>query len=79
MVAFELCHDRDPARPAPEAAASITARCRQDRVLVLPAGPHGNVIRVLSPLVIRDADLERGLDAIDRAVVATSEDPRVTA
>jgi 4-aminobutyrate aminotransferase-like enzyme len=35
---------------------------------VLPAGPHGNVLRVLSPLVISDEDLETGLSAIEDAV-----------
>lgn len=70
MIGIELCHEGDPRRPATEAVASVTAACRGQRVLVLPAGPHGNVIRILSPLTIEDADLERGLDVIEEAVLS---------
>jgi 4-aminobutyrate aminotransferase/(S)-3-amino-2-methylpropionate transaminase len=72
MVALELCHERDPGRPAAEETAAALAACREDRVLVLPAGPHGNIIRILAPLVISDVDLTRGLLAIDAAVMAVS-------
>ena len=68
MLAFELSDGRDPARPASKEAAAVVARCREDRVLVLTAGPHGNVIRMLPPLVITDDELDRGLDAIEHAV-----------
>jgi 4-aminobutyrate aminotransferase/(S)-3-amino-2-methylpropionate transaminase len=68
MLAFELSYDRDPARPASKEAAAVVARCREERVLVLTAGPYGNVIRMLPPLVITDEELDRGLDAIERAV-----------
>jgi 4-aminobutyrate aminotransferase/(S)-3-amino-2-methylpropionate transaminase len=72
MIGLELCHDGDPRRPAADAVASVTAWCREQGVLVLPAGPHGNVIRVLSPITIDMDDLERGLDAIEAAVLAVS-------
>ncbi|HUG37229.1 MAG TPA: aspartate aminotransferase family protein [Candidatus Limnocylindrales bacterium] len=72
MIGLELCHQGDPRRPASEAVTAVTAACRDRGVLVLPAGPHGNVIRVLSPLTIDDDDLERGLAAIDEAVLAVS-------
>jgi 4-aminobutyrate aminotransferase/(S)-3-amino-2-methylpropionate transaminase len=68
MLAFELSDGRDPARPASKEAAAVVARCREERVLVLTAGPHGNVIRMLPPLVITDDELDRGLDAIEHAV-----------
>ncbi len=73
MIGMELCWDGDPARPAAEAVAAVTATCRERGVLVLPAGPHGNVLRVLAPLVIDDDDLDRGLAAIEEAVLAVSE------
>jgi 4-aminobutyrate aminotransferase / (S)-3-amino-2-methylpropionate transaminase / 5-aminovalerate transaminase len=38
-------------------------------VLVITAGPAGNVIRILSPLVITDEELDRGLDVIEEAVL----------
>lgn len=72
MIGIELCHDGDPRRPAGEAVAAVTAACRERGVLVLPAGPHGNILRVLSPLVIEDDDLEFGLNTIVEAVLAVS-------
>ncbi len=72
MIGLELCHDGDPRRPAGEAVTAITAACREKGVLVLPAGPHGNVIRVLAPIAISDDDLEKGLDAIEAALLAIS-------
>jgi 4-aminobutyrate aminotransferase/(S)-3-amino-2-methylpropionate transaminase len=36
---------------------------------VLSAGPHANVIRVLSPLVISDAELERGLAILEEELL----------
>lgn len=79
MIGLELCWDRDPRRPAGDAVTAITAACRERGVLVLPAGPHGNVVRVLSPLVISDDDLEKGLSAIEDAVRAVSQKTMVTA
>lgn len=72
MIGLELCRDGDPGQPAGDAVTAITAACREKGVLVLPAGPHGNVVRVLSPLVISDEDLERGLTAIEEAVRSVS-------
>ena len=60
MIGLECCYDRDPAKPATEVVKKATARCREQGVLVITAGPFGNVIRVLSPLVISDEDLEPG-------------------
>ena len=72
MIGLELCTEGDPQRPAGDAVSAITAACRERGVLVLPAGPHGNVVRVLSPLVISDEDLDTGLTAIEDAVRSVS-------
>ncbi len=72
MIAIEYCHDRDPSRPAGDITLKIAAECRKNGLLVLTCGPHGNVIRVLAPLVISDADLDRGLAIIDAATRAHS-------
>ncbi len=68
MMAIEFCHGRDPSRPASELVARAAAYCRDNGVLVLTAGAFKNVIRVLSPLVIEDADLQKGLDVIETGV-----------
>jgi 4-aminobutyrate aminotransferase/(S)-3-amino-2-methylpropionate transaminase len=72
MVAIELCHEGDPRRPATEATGLAVKRCREEGVLVLSAGPHGNVIRILSPLTIETAVLTRGLDVIESAILESA-------
>jgi len=71
MVGMELCHDRDPQKPAGAVAKAALSYARVDGVLALTAGPYGNVVRVLSPLTITDDELERGLgilcDSVKRA------------
>jgi 4-aminobutyrate aminotransferase/(S)-3-amino-2-methylpropionate transaminase len=74
MLAMELCHGHDPTRPATTITALAAQRCRDQGVLVLTAGPFGNIIRVLTPLVIDDADLECGLDVIEASVVAVAKE-----
>jgi 4-aminobutyrate aminotransferase/(S)-3-amino-2-methylpropionate transaminase len=64
MMALELVEHGDPNRPATAAAAQVTEACLGRGVLVLRAGVHGNVVRVLCPLVISDDDLETALDVI---------------
>lgn len=78
MIAMELCYDRDPSRPARAAVGAVTAACLANGVLVLPAGPYGNILRVLCPLVISDDDLERGLAAIEEAVLAAPTSSEVS-
>ena len=77
MMAIEFCHDRDPHRPAGPAVADILAKCREKGVLILPAGAHGNIIRVLSPLVIEDAQLDRALDVIEESILLSAKEVTV--
>ncbi len=69
MVAAEFCHGGDPERPAGDVVSRATALCRERGVLVLPASAYGNVVRILSPLVIGDAELDQGLDVLETAVL----------
>ena len=43
-------------------------------VLVLSAGTYGNVIRVLSPLVITDEQLDRGLSVLAEEITTRLND-----
>lgn len=65
MVGMELVEDGDPERPNGKLAGALLKACLDQGVLLITAGSHGNVIRVLSPLMISDADLERGLSVIE--------------
>ncbi len=64
MVALELCEDGDELRPATSLVKGVVDACRERGVIVIAAGVHSNVIRVLSPLVITDEQLTRGIDIL---------------
>ena len=72
MVALELCHERDPSRPARAEMERVFARCHERGLLVIPASRHGNVLRILCPLVITDEDLNQALAIIEEAVLSLS-------
>ena len=61
MVALELCEQGDPARPDAALTARIVERARAQGLILLSCGSYGNVLRILVPLTVPDAQLERGL------------------
>jgi 4-aminobutyrate aminotransferase/(S)-3-amino-2-methylpropionate transaminase len=77
MRAVELVVDRESKRPATKAAARAAALAQEDGLIVLKAGLHDQVLRILAPLVIDDATLDRGLDILEHAIArahVTGED-----
>jgi len=75
MIAIELAHDGDPARPAGALVKDIIATCQERGLIVIPAGVESNVIRVLAPLIISDETLDRGLTILDDAIVHHTTQP----
>jgi 4-aminobutyrate aminotransferase/(S)-3-amino-2-methylpropionate transaminase len=67
MVALELVGD-DARRPDRAKTARVLTSCHKQGLLVLSAGTHSNVIRLLPPLVISDQLLEEGLDILEGAL-----------
>jgi 4-aminobutyrate aminotransferase/(S)-3-amino-2-methylpropionate transaminase len=71
MLAIELVHDRETKQPAPELATSIVEAAAERGLLLLKSGIYSNCIRVLSPLLISDEELDEALavweEAIDHA------------
>ena len=60
--------------PAPELARTTARLCHEQGVLVLVTGTHGNVIRLLPPLVIGQDLLQDGLDVLINSIsTATAE------
>ena len=68
MVAIELCENGDPTRPAPAIVKAVIDDCRNQGLLVIAAGVAGNCVRVLTPLVITDEQLWRGLDILCQSI-----------
>jgi 4-aminobutyrate aminotransferase / (S)-3-amino-2-methylpropionate transaminase / 5-aminovalerate transaminase len=61
MLAIELVEDRATKQPAPKLVQAVIHAAMERGLLLLKAGVHGNVIRVLMPLVITDAELDEAL------------------
>ena len=68
MVAMELVVDRKTKEPATAFTKQLVARCREKGLLLISAGTHSNIIRTLTPLVITDEQIERGLSIIEEAL-----------
>jgi 4-aminobutyrate aminotransferase len=67
MLAIELVADRETKEPAAELTRRTTEAARERGLILLSCGLHGNVIRILVPLVISDEDLEEGLSRLEAA------------
>jgi 4-aminobutyrate aminotransferase/(S)-3-amino-2-methylpropionate transaminase len=62
MLALELTE------ATPELAKAVTSAARDRGLILLSCGIYGNVIRILVPLTIDDALLERGLDLLEESL-----------
>jgi 4-aminobutyrate aminotransferase/(S)-3-amino-2-methylpropionate transaminase len=74
MLAIELVQDRHTKQPAPELATAVVDEAAARGLLLLKAGVYGNVIRVLLPLVIADAELDEALDVWEESLEAALGD-----
>ena len=61
-------------RSARLAVTLPSSSCREAGVLVGVGGQAGNVVRIQPPLVIADAELDRAIETLDRAL---TEVPRL--
>ncbi len=64
MIGIEFVKDNDPGKPDTELCNKIVKGCAEDGLILLSAGTFKNVIRILSPLVITDEELNKGLDIL---------------
>ncbi|CAN5343987.1 4-aminobutyrate--2-oxoglutarate transaminase [soil metagenome] len=65
MLALEFVKDGDPRQPDGEITAAIVRACAERGLVLLSAGTYKNVLRILSPLVISDDQLNQGLDILE--------------
>jgi 4-aminobutyrate aminotransferase/(S)-3-amino-2-methylpropionate transaminase len=65
MQAMEFVKNRDQSKPDADIVTKLSSNCLAQGLLILSAGTNRNVIRILSPLVISDDQLHRGLDIIE--------------
>ena len=68
MQALELVQSQDKREPAAEETKQITQYCYEHGVITISAGSYGNVIRLLMPLVITDAQMDEALGVLEGAL-----------
>ncbi len=68
MVAIEFVKNGDPSQPNSEICPQIVRGCADNGLIVLSAGTYKNVLRILSPLVITDKQLEKGLSILETEI-----------
>ena len=73
MQAVELVQSQDKREPASEETKQVTQYCYEHGVITISAGSYGNVIRLLMPLVITDAQMDEALDVLEGAFKAVYE------
>lgn len=64
IVGVELVTDRDRKTPAPDHTQFVLRQAAARGVVALRAGVHRNVVRLLPPLVIGEAELDRALGTL---------------
>ena len=68
MIAVELVLDPETKRPAPDLATEVVDYAARNGLLLLKAGIYSNCIRVLTPLVLADAELDEALGVWEQAL-----------
>lgn len=68
MMGIEFVTDKLSKAPNAPLVSSIVNHAVQNGLIVESAGSFSNVIRFLCPLVVTDAQLERGLDILESAI-----------
>jgi len=71
MCGMELVEDRQSKAPARALTTAVLSASLERGLIILKSGVYDNVVRVLLPLVISDADLDRGLGMLEDALVAS--------
>jgi 4-aminobutyrate aminotransferase/(S)-3-amino-2-methylpropionate transaminase len=71
MMALEFVKNGDPLQPDSERCQQVIEACAKNGLIILSAGTHKNIIRVLSPLVITDKELNKGLDILEKGIHRT--------
>ncbi|MDQ0217954.1 4-aminobutyrate aminotransferase/(S)-3-amino-2-methylpropionate transaminase [Peribacillus cavernae] len=72
MCAIEIVEDKTTKKPAKRLVQQILERCHENGLVLMSAGLHSNVIRLLTPLVITEEQLDEGFEVLEEAIVACS-------
>jgi len=68
MNGIEFVKNGDPRQPNGELCSKIIQGCSQNGLILLSAGTFKNVIRILSPLVITNEQLDKGMNILEAEI-----------
>jgi 4-aminobutyrate aminotransferase/(S)-3-amino-2-methylpropionate transaminase len=68
MLALELVRDRTTKEPAPELASRLAKRASDRGLILLTAGIHSNVIRILAPLTASPELMDEGMTILEQSL-----------
>jgi len=72
MCAIELVKDSATREPASDATKKVARYCYEHGLITITAGTYGNVMRILVPLTVTDAQFDEGLDVLESALAHVS-------
>jgi 4-aminobutyrate aminotransferase/(S)-3-amino-2-methylpropionate transaminase len=73
MQALELVRSKATRQPADEETRQVSQYCYEHGVVMITAGSYSNVIRLLMPLVITDAQFDEAMDVLEAALAHVAE------
>lgn len=73
MQALELVRSRAGREPATDETKQLAQYCYEHGLVTITAGTYGNVIRLLMPLVITDAQMDEALDVLGSGIASICE------
>jgi 4-aminobutyrate aminotransferase/(S)-3-amino-2-methylpropionate transaminase len=76
MQAIELVRSPQTREPASDETKKIAQYCYEHGLITITAGTYGNVIRVLVPLVISEAQMDEGMNVLESALQSVFEKKR---
>jgi 4-aminobutyrate aminotransferase/(S)-3-amino-2-methylpropionate transaminase len=72
MIGIEFVKNNDPKQPDAEICTEIIKGCSENGLIMISAGTHKNIIRILSPLVITPEQLDKGLSIFENQIKKAS-------
>jgi len=73
MQALELVRSKTTREPADEETKQVSQYCYEHGLVLITAGSYGNVIRLLMPLVVTDAQMDEAMDVLEAALAQVAE------
>ena len=73
MQALELVRSKTTRQPADDETKQVAQYCYEHGLVTITAGTYGNVIRLLMPLVVTDAQMDEALDVLEEALASVAE------